>query len=137
MSGQDFTATLSAGVTQSTWLDPARPAGTIDANDLGAPSRLNPHIGRPHLRWKGVVGTQVTVTARIGGALLLDAALGGRLFTAWLIESAAPGPLPWSHTAGKSAQQKFTPSTAGHYTIAMAREAGGTVILHLDVEPIT
>lgn len=135
MSGQDFTASFSAGVTQTTWLDPARPVGTLGPSDLGAPSRLNPHVGRPHLRWMGVAGVAVTVTATVSSvAAPLDAALGGRLFTAWLVESPAPGPLPISHPAGQSSAQTFTPSTAGHYTFAIERSAGGKVYLHLDVE---
>lgn len=135
MSGQDFTTVFTSGVTQSQWQDIARPAGTIDANDPGAPSRINPHIGRPHLRYMGVVGTQVQITATVDGvAGESDANLGGRLFTAWAIEHPQPAPLAWTTPAGQSSVQRFTPTTAGHYGIAMKREAGGMVILHLDVE---
>jgi len=133
MSGQEFTIGIS-GVTQSTWLDPARPSGTIGPLDPGAPSRLNPHVGRPHLRWIGVVGTQITISAQIAGSLPFDFSLGGRLFTAWAVEHPQPGPVVFTSTVGKSAQQKFTPTTEGHYSIAMARAAGGTVIVHIDVE---
>ncbi len=135
MSGQDFTVAFSAGVTQSTWLDPARPVGTLGPSDLGAPSRLNPHIGRPHLRWMGTIGSAVTLTATVSGtAGPLDAALGGRLFTCWIVEQPTATPLPISHPAGQSSVQTFTPSAAGHYTLAIERSAGGKVFMHLDVE---
>ena len=128
MSGQDFTCAFSSGVTQTTWLDPLRPSDSM-------PSRLNPHVGRPHLRWMGEVGAEVEITATVGGvAGEVDANLGGRLFTAWLIESPAPGPLPWTSAGGVSSIQAFTPPTIGHYSIGFARASGGTVILHLDVE---
>jgi hypothetical protein len=135
MSGQDFTAAFTGGTTLSPWTDPARAAGTLSPDDPGAPSRVNPHIGRPHTMQMATVGVQVEITATVGSSVApLDAALGGRLFTAWLIESPASGPVPFSTPAGQSSVQQFTPPSAGHYTIGIARSGGGTVIMHMEAD---
>lgn len=145
MSGQDFTVAFTAGVTNTTWLDPLLPPnpefGEPGHNPAlpvgpGTPSRLNAHVGFPHRRYVGAVGAQIEITATVGGvAGPLDAALGGRLFTlVWAVEHPQPGPVGFTHPAGQSSVQHFTPTTAGHYTIGIERAGGGKVFMHLDVE---
>lgn len=121
----DFGATFTAGVTGATWDDPA-------SGDK--PTRINPRPGQPHRRWVGSVGVQVTITARVAGVSApLDAALGGRLFTATIGE--APGALPViSSPGGQSSVQRFTPEVAGHYSVVLRREGGGGQWLHVDIE---
>jgi hypothetical protein len=79
-------------------------------------------------------GTPVEITATVGSSVApLDAALGGRLFTAWVIEQPVVAPVSWSHPAGQTSVQSCTPQASGHYTLGMARSGGGTVIMHLEV----
>lgn len=134
MSGQDFTAAFTAGTSLEPWTDPARPAGTLGPDDVGAPSRVNPHVGRPHMMTTTTGGTPVEITATVGSSVgPLDAALAGRLFTAWVIEQPFVAPVSWSHPAGQTSVQSFVPQSEGHYTLAMGRPGGGTVIMHLEV----
>jgi hypothetical protein len=132
---QDFSIAVTSGATLQPWNDPPRPVGTLGGDDLGAPSRLNPVIGHGHTRWVGTVGTEIELTATVIGMLPgpLDAALGGRLFSAWRAETPEPV-FAFSSPAGKSSVQRFTPLTEGHYTIGMRRTGGGEVLIHLDVE---
>lgn len=120
----DFGATFTAGVTGTTWEDPA---------SGGKPTRINPRPGLPHRRRVGSVGVQLTVTAVVAGVSApLDAALGGRLFTGTLAET--PGALPpVTSPGGQSSVQRFTPTVAGHYTFVMRRQDGGGQWLHVDV----
>lgn len=121
----DFRAQFTAGVTVQPWTDPP----------LGArPSRLNARAEQSHTRHVGASATQVEVSAIVGGVLApLDAALGGRLFTAFFAESAVfPQPV-LSSPGGQSSVQRFTAFTPGHYTLRLVREDGGSIFLHVDV----
>lgn len=120
----DFSAAATAGVAVQQWDDPA----------LGAiPSRINPDAERPHLRWVATVGVAVTITARVNGVSApLDAALGGRLFTATMAES--PIFTTITGAVGQSSVQTFTPPAAGHYTVVVRRANGGGVWMHIDAE---
>jgi hypothetical protein len=121
------------GVTLVEWADPARPAGTVDAEDPGAPSRVNSKVGTQQRMRLGTVGTPIELTATLGGvAGPLDSALGGKLFLAWFAEQA--GTVGLVSPAGQSSVQSFTPPTPGHYTVGMFREDSGAVLVHLDVE---
>jgi hypothetical protein len=85
--------------------------------------------------FRATVGVEVEITASVGGvAGPADSALGGRLFYAWEVESPQAGPVVITWTAGTTSVQRFTPLAEGHYAIGIARDAGGAVILHLDVE---
>lgn len=121
----DFRAQFSAGVSLQPWVDPP----------LGArPSRLNVRAEQAHKRHVGSLGVQVTVQAIVGGvAAPLDAALGGRLFTSFLAESASFPPPAITSPGGQSSVQRFTPLVAGHYTMRLTREGGGSIFLHVDV----
>lgn len=121
------------GVTLVPWEDPARPAGTVDAEDPGAPSRVNSKVGYPQKMRLGTVGAPIELTATLGGvAGPLDATLGGKLFLAWFAEKA--GLVGLVSPAGQSSVQSFTPPTPGHYTVGMLREGSGAVLVHIDVE---
>lgn len=135
MSGQDFTAAVTSGTTLTEWEDPERPPDTPSPGDPAEPSRLNPTLGVPHKMRLATVGTQVEITATVGGvAGPLDTALGGRLFYAWAVEKAQGSPISFSSPAGKSSVQRFTPLTEGHYCIGIARQEGGSVLIHIDAE---
>ncbi len=130
----DFTARITAGATLTLWNDPDRPPATQSPDDPGAPSRLNPLPDAPHRRFRGQVGVEIEVSATIGGVEgPLDAALGGRLFRAWLLDQAgiALGP---SNPAGQSSVQRFTPLAAGAYTLGIERDQGGAIFVPVDVE---
>ena len=122
--GPDFTADFTSGTTLGVWSDPA--SGSV-------PSRINPRPELPHRRFNGTVAIQIEVTATVGGvAGELDVNLGGRLFQADLIEF--PGVKPaLTSPAGQSSVQRFTASSAGHYTLVMLRDEGGVVVMHVDV----
>lgn len=121
----DFEPRFTAGATLEPWTDPL--VGT-------RPSRLNPAANRPHQRRRVVSGALVSVSARVGGVTApLDAALGGRLFVAWFVEYPSVSPPALSSPAGQSSLQRFTPTTAGHYTLVLRRAGGGGVLLHFDV----
>jgi len=125
-----------AGVDLREWLDPARPADTLYPGDLGAPSRLNPFPGVPHRMRIATVGELVELVAEVLGVIApLDTSLSGRLFTAWVVERPPTcPPLSFSSPAGQSSVQMFTPPVEGHYTIGVAREGGGSVLVHIDAE---
>lgn len=130
----DFTARITSGVTLALWEDPDRPAGTQGPTDPGAPSRLNPLPDSPHRRFVGTVGVAIEVQATVAGVEgPMDAALGGRLFTAWWLEKAGlvAGPVG---AAGQSSVQTFTPLGEGHYTLGLEREEGGAIFIPVDVE---
>jgi len=137
---QDFSVSVTAGTTVQTWMDPARPAGTLGTGDLGASSRLNSIVSHPELRYVGVIGTAIFLRAKVAGVVgPYDGALGGRLFTAWRVENppwpgeASPYVFGFTSPAGQSSVQSFTPEVEGHYTIGFKRTAGGIFILHFDV----
>ncbi len=130
----DFSAAFTAGATGAVWTDPPSVDGL-------RPSRINPFPDRPHRRRVAQVGATVELTMRCANlagdfvAGLPDSELGGRTFIGWIAEK----PLdvyPWTlvHTDGWTSVQRFTPRTPGHYTIAIRRNGGGAVFLHLDVE---
>lgn len=125
----DFTTAFTTGATSEQWLDPAETGG------LMRPSRLNARVGHPHTRWTGKVGTQITVSAIVGGVTApLDTALGGRLFSAWFVQSPEPGPwvMPES-PVGQSSVRSFYPKYPGHYVVGFYRAAGGIEHIHMDV----
>jgi hypothetical protein len=75
----------------------------------------------------------VTIRATVAGVLgPLDAALAGRLFLWMNVESPGAAPLITS-PVGQSSVASFTPSVAGHYCLALRRDGGGGIFLHLDV----
>lgn len=119
----DFTAAVTSGVTPEAWVDPG----------LGeVPSRINFDAEHPQLRLVATVGIPVVLTATVDGvAAPLDAALGGRLFTASVAER--PGGLVvFSGAIGQSSVQTITPNAAGHYTFVLRREQGGGIWIHID-----
>jgi hypothetical protein len=121
------------GVTLVEWADPARPAGTVDAGDPGAPSRVNSKVGTQQKMRLGTVGTPIELTATLTGVVgPLDATLWGDLFIAWIAEQ--PVVTGLVSPAGQSSVQSFTPTAPGHYTVGMFRAGSGAVIVHFDVE---
>ncbi len=124
----DFDVIIDAGAGSAVWIDPA---------NLGKPSRLNPIAGLPHRNSTVPNGGALTLHALVGGALLADGALGGRLFLwSWVdLPGAPPTIVP---TAGTTAEVIFPAgalSVKGHYTILAMREDGGNVGISWEVLP--
>lgn len=121
----DFTLQVS-GTSLSNWTDPA---------SGGLPSRLNSRAGNAQKMRIGTHGVQLVLRAVVNGVVApLDAALGGRLFTAWLVEAPALA-LPGTPVgdAAQSSVQRYTPPVAGHYTIGVERNGGGIELVHIEV----
>jgi len=126
----DFDARFFSGTTVRYWDDPA---------DLARPSRLNPTKGRPFKRHVATVGVEVEVQAYLSGLgwAPLDSALPSdptqRL---WLdlefVEFPSPVRPVATSPAGQSSVQRFTPDTAGHYTLRFSRPEGGAINMHVD-----
>ena len=124
----DFRLEFSGGVTLEPWSDPAAILADL-------PSRLNARPEHEHTRHVGVSGVQVELSARVGGVLApLDASLGGVLFAAFFLELPSFPPPAFSSPVGQSSVQRFTPVTLGHYTLQIAREGHGAIIVHVDVD---
>lgn len=128
-----ITAEVVSGVHIEPWEDPAI-EGSL--GDPSLPCRLNPRDQRAFRRLVGNVGVQITINAFLSGrprTLLNDIKLEGKLFWGDVCES----PIPHAMTSlgGYSAEQKFTPQVPGHYVVAMRRNGGGAVLIHLDVKP--
>lgn len=123
----DFTLVVTAGASIANWLDPP--------SVLGAPSRLNPKSGFPHKRWVGTLGYLVVIKANVGGVLGPDdSALGGRPFTAWLVEAPGGDRGDIVQPSGLSSWILVTPTARGHYVIGVRRPQGGLEHIHLDVQ---
>lgn len=100
----------------------------------GQPSRLLARPGFPLRRYRTVVGQTVRLEAVVAGVQApLDTALGGRLFSADLVEGAA---LPrWAAPPlGQSSVIRFRFDWCGHHTIAVRRTGGGAILVPIDVE---
>lgn len=124
----DFRLEFSAGATLEPWSDPADVLADL-------PSRLNARPEHEHTRHVAVSGVQVELKARVGGVLApVDATLGGVLFAASFLELPSFPPPAFSSPAGQSSVVRFTPVTLGHYTLSIAREGHGAVIVHVDVD---
>ncbi len=120
----DFTVRASAGVTIETWSDPASGA---------KPSRIYPLDGIPHLHFVVSGPVQLLCKTDVGAEAALDSTLAGRLFEwSWL---EYPGLEPLINTAAPySSKANFTAVYAGHYTLQVFRDGGGSVIIHFDKE---
>jgi len=121
----DFYVTVSgASVLVEPWGDPASST---------KPSRIYPLPGLPPLRTKSTVNTAITLTAIVGGVSgPADGALGGRLFSAFVVEG--PAITGFTFTPGTTSVQTFTPTLAGHWVVKMMRDQGGQVLCHVDVK---
>jgi len=122
----DFTVIAYVGLTVVDWLDPP--------NAGGQPSRLNARQDVPLKRYVGTVGIPVALAAVVGGVVApVDAALGGRLFTACAIEAPV---MPFSGMVsppGWSSVVIVTPDHIGHFTIRIRRPDGGNEHIHMDI----
>ena len=105
-------------------------------------SRLNAVEGYPHRYYRATIPTgpagiplyrRVQIAAAVDGLVLPDSLLGGDLFDMDCIEYASAGSPHVFQTAGWSAVFDVKVNAEGHYTFAVYREGGGTVVLHLDV----
>lgn len=122
----DFTVIAASGLSVVDWVDPPSSAG--------APSRLNSRPGYAQKRYRGALGVPVVLQAVVGGvAAPLDAALGGRLFTSFVVEAPAPPFTGIVSPLGQSSVQIVTASVPGHYTIGIARPNGGIEHVHMDL----
>jgi hypothetical protein len=107
------------------WADPRNVAGTL-------PSRLN-SLDIPHKFTRTRPGLVQIVAELNGVEVRNDSALGGRLFSSYAAEAAAPVvPIP---VVGLSSMQVYDLQTTGHYTIVMSRDGGGAEIHHIEVIP--
>ncbi|MEE9395193.1 MAG: hypothetical protein V3W41_22100 [Planctomycetota bacterium] len=121
----DFTVILAAGAANAVWTDP-----TV----TGKPTRINPLAALPHRIH--TVSAGLTVHALVGGALVADAGLGGRLFLWSWVDIPGGAPPAITPTAGTSAEVIFPAArfiTIGHYTILAQRDAGGNVGISWEV----
>lgn len=80
------------------------------------------------------------IEAHVGGLLVADAGLGGRLFSwSWVDKATAAAP-SISPTAGTSAQVKFASNAflgkEGLWTLLAMRPDGGNVAISWVVEPL-
>lgn len=106
--------------------------------------RLRPQTGVPHRYIKvtvpsGTVPQLVQVAAAIDGIVRPDSELGGDLFTWNFSEFAGPPYIPpvlAPQDAGWSSVADFELRYEGHYTLTVTRAAGGSIILHFDVEVV-
>lgn len=126
----NFDARFSSGISVVPWDDPA--SGT-------RPSRLNPVDGHPFIREVCTVGVEVEVQARISG--LGWAPLDSAFFPAQpkfddleFMEYPGPARPVATSPAGQSSVQRFTPDTAGHYTLRFSRPQGGAIRMHIDAQ---
>lgn len=119
---------LMSGVTVETWEDPALAIAPF------TPTRINPLPEHVHRRFVAEAGDVVGIVGQVNGLPApLDGLLGGRLFTAFMVEHPTGVPPALTHPPGQSSLQQFTPVFAGHYTVRMVREDGGGVFVHVDV----
>lgn len=118
----DFNLILAAGSGVLGWTDPAV---------AGKPSRLNPIAALPHRFATVPEAGGLTIHALVGGALVADAGLGGRLFTWSWVDLPGGAPPLIVPTAGTSAEVIFGAGDfsgkVGHYTILAMRDDGGNV----------
>jgi hypothetical protein len=123
----DFDVHAVSGLTVANWDDPEG----LDA----APSRLQTRPGFPLKRFRTVVGTLVRLEAVVGASQgPADGALGGRLFSADLVEGQ---PVNWLlPIAGFSSVVRFRPLWVGHHTVAVRRAGGGSLLIPMDVEAV-
>lgn len=119
-------ATRSQLVTFEDWTDPVGPAGQ--------PSRVNwlPGIAQRFYRMTAGRAQVAAVVNGVEGPS--DAALGGRLFTAYFVEHASSWTPGVYQGDAQSSVADFELPVPGHYTLAMRRAAGGAVFIHLDVQ---
>ncbi len=117
------------------------PSGFTDFVDDEVPSRLSPVQGYPHRYARvPVATTDVQVAATVAGVEApADAALGGRLFTWWWVQTPFPKPTI-QHLAGKSSEIDLVgwpngdAGAVGLWVLGVARPDGGTVLLSFNVE---
>jgi hypothetical protein len=128
----NFTVTSTSGqlVTQD-WLDEG-PGGD-------PASRLNaPRQPRRYHRITGPLPVEVPFVALVGGAVLLDAALGGNLFSWWWSHRGeGPSPAIVQTLAGRTSvvAATFRESNVGTWLICAYRPHGGSVLFAVSVEP--
>jgi len=118
------------GTTVAQWTDPAwAPPG----DEPVRPSRLNPRHGTTHMRHTARSGDILKLRAVVSGVVSPpDTALGGELFSVWLVQ----GPvemLPTEEAPGRSSLQILRPVSPGHYVIGMGRRNGGAVLVPFDI----
>jgi hypothetical protein len=120
----DFTV-IASGVSVVDWLDPSFG---------GTPSRLNSRPGYPQKRYLGLLGVPVVLKAVVDGVVAPpDASLGGRLFTAFVVDAPVLPFVGIVSPYGQSAVQVVTATVPGHYTIGFRRPNGGLEHVHLDI----
>lgn len=115
-------------VTLKDWLD-----------DTATPPRINPYSGASHKYYHVAIPSGTTpwiqITASVGGLVLPDSKLGGKLFTPSWTEVPSVKPLTYSPSSWSSIIE-LKIEDEGHYTLQITREDGGSVIVHFDAEVI-
>ena len=128
----NFDLIVGYGLTVADWNDPRVLVGGVPS---GSPSRLNPRPGSPEKRLLATVGVECELRAQVGGVdAPLDSALDGNLFYTASVEAPHPWQVAFSHPAGQTSVQRFTPSLPGHYLVYMRRRGGGQIMVHVDAE---
>jgi hypothetical protein len=109
------------GVVVTPWFDPATSE---------RPSRINPNQWHEHRRFLGEIHRNIAaVFVRVDGSTDYD----DPPFSAWLAE--APGPnYHWPTVISDGNRQRFVPRLAGHYTLVVRHDGGGSITIHFDVE---
>lgn len=115
----DFSVVTSSNVSLAAWTDPPTDA---------RPTRINAALGIQHLRYSSKFGVPITFD------FATDAGSTTFAVTAWLAE--APGIFPWPSVGVSSAPTSvtFTPLRAGHHTLVVRHDLGGSVVIHIDIE---
>lgn len=132
----DFSVRLVGG-TLTAWVDPAAPAGYVAPAGAEAPSRLAHDPAHLPTYWKVPQGGTIELRAIVNGVEApLDAALGGRLFTAWWVQwSDFPPPIVQAAGHSSVATVAFTPGRhLGFFQLALGRAAGGARFVPMRVE---
>jgi len=123
----DFSVRPTFGVLVADWVDPA--VGKL-------PSRIAPSVAAPMRRWTIASTTLVELRATPDGGSegAIDVLLDARLFRAWWVEAPVDSAVVILSLPERSSVQRFTPTRAGHYTLAFQRDGGGKVLLHFDCD---
>lgn len=134
--GASFTSNPRTIVKLKRWTDTT---GTgSQPNRLRAERGAEPYYRLATVTGGGSIAKRVQIAAAVDGKVLADSALGGNLFALSWIE--APGASPMfpvvNQDAGWSAVFDCSLKTPGHYCAMLRRTAGGSVMLHFDVEVV-
>lgn len=127
----DFSVTITNGV-QVPWVDLKRNVPEQASRLVNDPDHLRSYRRFPP-------PATVIISAIVGGVTApMDAALGGRLFTAAWLEWSGNTPPPIVQAPGQSSFVTVfvTAVNAGHHVLRLLRDGGGAWLVPFDVEDV-